>query len=401
MRFKLHVTQQDMVFDMEKTGTEYDNRVFGLVTSTVGPDVRHDDFLENVLDPVTYAPAKTTPEPTPIPTPIASYTSLMPALNDKGFLDEGEFVYQNEKDGIWLYVSQTLKVVIERKFDPKAPLRWFEAEIWSDVSAGETIKTIQYDPEKMGTVRVDAAQTARKYGVVFGMNTDYYTYRINSPRRSGIVIRDGKIIQNDPYTQHTSVFPNLDTLALFPDGSMQVHTSGEWTAQQYLDAGATDVLSFGPYLIRDGKLNQEVYTVNSTTNPRCALGMVEPGHYVAIIAEGRLKDSSGITIAYLGKLMREKGCNVAMNLDGGQTAVMLFMGTQLNKIGLYDGKTCARPTSEILGIGRSTQVPAQDVTATEADDAVTDKTADTEEEMADEPSVDEPAQATTALPTDE
>ncbi|NCB36699.1 MAG: hypothetical protein EOM58_11740 [Clostridia bacterium] len=57
---------------------------------------------------------------------------------------------------------------------------------------------------------------------------------------------------------------------------------------------------------------------------------------------------------------------MAFNLDGGQTAVMVFMGQQLNKIGIYDGKTNSRPTSEVLGIGHSDQVPA------EATDAATE-----------------------------
>ena len=53
----------------------------------------------------------------------------------------------------------------------------------------------------------------------------------------------------------------------------------------------------------------------------------------------------------LAKLMRAKGCEVAINLDGGQTAVLIFMGKQLNKIGSYDGgKTNSRPTCEVMGI---------------------------------------------------
>lgn len=363
--YKLHVTQQTTKFSMETTGTQYDNRVFGLVCSTVGEDTRHDDFLENVLDTVTYVAATAVPETTPMPTPVSDYTSLLPALNEKGFLDEGEFVYDSDDTGRWIYISQTLKVVIERKYDPDAPLRWYEAEIWSDVSAGEVFTSIPYDASKMGKVRVDASETAKKYGVVFGMNTDYYTYRINGPRKQGVVIRNGKIILDDPYEGYIAAFPNLDTLALFSDGSMQVHASSEMSAQDFVDAGAMDVFSFGPYLLKDGQLNPEVNVVSTTTNPRCALGMVEPGHYVAIIAEGRLKDSGGITVASLAVLMREKGCKVALNLDGGQTAVMLFMGRQLNQIGVYNGKTNARLTSEILGIGHSDQVPALNETMAE------------------------------------
>ena len=49
----------------------------------------------------------------------------------------------------------------------------------------------------------------------------------------------------------------------------------------------------------------------------------------------------------------EVGCVEALNFDGGQTAVMTFMGNQITRIGKYDGKTSARTTTEILGIGHS------------------------------------------------
>ena len=134
---------------------------------------------------------------------------------------------------------------------------------------------------------------------------------------------------------------------------MAVHASYELTAQEYLDLGATDVYSFGPYLIKDGALNPRSDKWNTSMNPRCAIGMIEPGHYAVIVAEGRMSISQGITMTHLATLMRNLGCEVAFNMDGGQTAVMLFFGKQLNAIGIYDGKTNARATTEILGVGTS------------------------------------------------
>jgi len=55
--YALHVTQETSGMSVEETGAEYDNRVFGLVYSEVGEDVLKNDFLENVLEPVTYVPA--------------------------------------------------------------------------------------------------------------------------------------------------------------------------------------------------------------------------------------------------------------------------------------------------------------------------------------------------------
>lgn len=366
--YTLHKTQASSGMSVTETGTKYDNRVFGLAFTTVGEDVRKDDFLENIYDaPGSYNAAANNVEATPAPTEVPAYMAHMPALNAKGFLDEGEYIYSSEDEGLWIYVSQTSKVIIQRKYDATQPLTWFEADLYGDLDAGEMLRTVQNDPEKMGNVRVDATETAKKHNVVFAMNTDYYTYRVavNNNRHTGIVIRDGRILYDDPYTEKqvtNSMFPNLDMLAFMPDGSLKVYHSWEKTAQEFIDEGVQTVYSFGPYLLLDGKVSERAYANNENKNPRCAIGMVEPGHYVAIMCEGRLKRSAGVTISYLAKMMRAKGCQVAFNMDGGQTAVMVFMGKQLNQIGAYDGgKTNSRPTSEVLGFGTSEQVGTYEV----------------------------------------
>jgi LmbE family N-acetylglucosaminyl deacetylase len=366
--YTLHKTQASSGMSVTETGTKYDNRVFGLAFTTVGEDVRKDDFLENIYDaPGSYDAAANNVEATPAPTEVPAYMAHMPALNAKGFLDEGEYIYSSEDEGLWIYVSQTSKVIIQRKYDATQPLTWFEADLYGDLGAGEMLRTVQNDPEKMGKVRVDATETAKKHNVVFAMNTDYYTYRVavNNNRHTGVVIRDGRILYDDPYTEKqvtNSMFPNLDMLAFMPDGSLKVYHSWEKTAQEFIDEGVQTVYSFGPYLLLDGKVSERAYANNENKNPRCAIGMVEPGHYVAIMCEGRLKRSAGVTISYLAKMMRAKGCQVAFNMDGGQTAVMVFMGKQLNQIGAYDGgKTNSRPTSEVLGFGTSEQVGTYEV----------------------------------------
>lgn len=366
--YTLHKTQASSGMSVTETGTKYDNRVFGLAFTTVGEDVRKDDFLENIYDaPGSYDAAANNVEATPAPTEVPAYMAHMPALNAKGFLDEGEYLYSSEDEGLWIYVNQTSKVIIQRKYDATQPLTWFEADLYGDLDAGEMLRTVQNDPEKMGKVRVDATETAKKHNVVFAMNTDYYTYRVavNNNRHTGIVIRDGRILYDDPYTEKqvtNSMFPNLDMLAFMPDGSLKVYHSWEKTAQEFIDEGVQTVYSFGPYLLLDGKVSERAYANNENKNPRCAIGMVEPGHYVAIMCEGRLKRSAGVTISYLAKMMRAKGCQIAFNMDGGQTAVMVFMGKQLNQIGAYDGgKTNSRPTSEVLGFGTSEQVGTYEV----------------------------------------
>nr|MBR4281246.1 phosphodiester glycosidase family protein [Clostridia bacterium] len=360
-----HKTQASSGYNVLETGVEYDNRVFGLVYSTVGDDVEHNDFLENI-EITASAPVETKTE---VAADTTRYAHLLPELNERGFMDEGEFIYSSEDEGLWIFIDETTKIIIERKYDATQPLTWFEADIYTDVAAGEMIRSIWNDESKTTKVRVDAQETATKHGVVFAMNTDYFTYRVDvdNNRATGVVVRDGEILYDDPYTEKkanvSGLFPNLDMCAFFPDGSMEVYRSYEITAQELVDQGAYMVYSFGPYLMKDGKLSEMAYESSESKNPRCAIGMVEPGHYVAIMCEGRLdRRSEGVTVSYLAKLMRAKGCVNAFNLDGGQTAVMVFMGKQINKIGAYDGgKTNSRQTCEVMGVGYSDQVGIYEV----------------------------------------
>ena len=118
-------------------------------------------------------------------------------------------------------------------------------------------------------------------------------------------------------------------MALLPDGSMKTFVCDAHTAEEYLEMGAEQVFSFGPWLISDGEINPEVlnpkyYPYNE---PRVAIGMVEPWHYVAVVVRGRPKSThAGVHLDWLAQLLRDRGCVEALNLDGGQTATMMFNG---------------------------------------------------------------------------
>ena len=87
--------------------------------------------------------------------------------------------------------------------------------------------------------------------------------------------------------------------------------------------------------------------------PRTAIGMIEPGHYIAIMAEGRLKESKGLTMTRLAEKMQERGCICALNMDGGETSCILFMGKQICKVDADNRYGYARKEAEFLAIGTS------------------------------------------------
>ena len=296
-----------------------------------------------------------------LPGALAEEPGAFPVLNEEGFLDVGEYVYINEEAGVWRYVDDQLKVEIYRRTGQNEKgknLTWFEAEVWS---RGDEIWHIfsNVEGKHMSTAAWPYA-VAQKNQLVLGISTDFAQNRYPKKDASvGVIIRNGKVFSDKTRPATSKKWPPLDVLALYPDGNMEVYVSDEHTAQEYLDMGVQTTLAFGPLLIRDGVRNDEdINSMNLGNNPRVAIGMVEKGHTFAMMLEGRHSGSVGGYLDFLADRMLEKGCTLAINLDGGETACMTFMGEQITYVGGISNKNAyARKTTELLGIGVSELVP--------------------------------------------
>ena len=295
----------------------------------------------------------------PAETPVMTAADGFPPLNAEGFLDEGEFVFADEENGVWRYCSQTLRIEINRRTQAKPKLVWYEAEIWA--AEGEACRMLPWDASDRWKKLNYPYQIARRHRTVFALNSDFAHLRISKRMVVGIVIRDGEIVSSRT-NKKNKAFPNYDTLVLMPDGDMRVYWSNELKAKDYAEMGAADVLAFGPYMIRDGELNRTALKKFATGSaPRTAVGMAEKGHYFAIVTEGRNKRSNGCSVKFCGERLLELGCTLAFNLDGGQSSAMVFMGRQLNLItNDYGNKASARKAAEILGIGTSETVAVEE-----------------------------------------
>ena len=200
---------------------------------------------------------------------------------------------------------------------------------------------------------------AQQHQLVFAINSDYFIYRIERDHEEsyaypiGVIIRDGEVFYDRPKKANSTVYPPLDVMALYPDGSVSLHKNAEITAKELLSKGATDTLSFGPILVENGQVSPRSKEFGNTPNPRTGFGIVEPGHYVVVVAEGKRKGvTDGESCIWLGEKMAELGCQSAINLDGGATSVLIFMGEQLNVTGNYNSST-NRKQNELFGIGHS------------------------------------------------
>ena len=175
-----------------------------------------------------------------------------------------------------------------------------------------------------------AANIANENNAVVAVSGDNY-----GAGESGIVLRNG-VLYSDKLFE--------DILIMYGDGSMETFTGAEFDIEAIKDKGLYQGWSFGPMLLQNGQVMADFNSKVNPDNPRCAIGYYEPGHYCFVLVDGRQAGySMGLTLKEMSQLFYDMGCRVAYNLDGGQTAVMVFMGEVVNQP--YKG---GRDTTDIV-----------------------------------------------------
>lgn len=185
------------------------------------------------------------------------------------------------------------------------------------------------------------SEIASANGAIFAINGDYYGFR-----DTGIVIRNGVIYRDEPARIG---------LAFYRDGTAEVYDETTTDAQQLLDAGVWNTLSFGPALVENGQIISGIDEVEVDTNfgnhsiqgeqPRTAVGIIDTNHLVFVVVDGRDAGySRGVTLPELAQIMRDLGATTAYNLDGGGSSTFYFNGEVLNQ----PSNNGERGTSDIL-----------------------------------------------------
>ena len=309
--------------------------------------------------------ASEAPEETPAPeataTPeitAAPETAVDPdAQYYRSASDPAEVIVADIEKGHWEYRSDNLGISIERvstKTKEGKPLTYFVADIhMRDMS--------EFRPGfgaegHTGRGAIYPWLIARREKAVLWITGDNL---INDEREEkGILIRDGRMFWSGE---------KEDTLAIYPDMSMRIVKKGAMTPGALLEDGVENAYSFGPTMIDNGVINDKAkFHRVRRANPRTGIGYLAPGHYIAIVVDGRQNNYSvGLPIWDFADLFVSYGCTVAYNLDGGLSAAMIFMGEQLNthsgvRTGSSEDISYQRAVPDGLMFGYSTQVPSVD-----------------------------------------
>ena len=161
-------------------------------------------------------------------------------------------------------------------------------------------------------------------GAVFAINGDVFNTGTSSKE---IIVRNGNVIRYKSYI-------SSDICALYWDGTMETITPAEYDWNKLAAKAPYQVWSFGPELLNDdGSAKTDIESSVWRTNPRAAIGYVEPGHYVMVAVDGnrdgKTNGGVGLNMDELAKVMSEEGCVQAYNLDGGASVYCYYQGEYL------------------------------------------------------------------------
>lgn len=280
-------------------------------------------------------------EPTPSPAPTPSVTMeiiITPEPTDYGMWGEkfdGKFTKGDEVIRTdFTYISHDINITVEKKeMVINSLVTYYIADIY--VRNIENFRTGFAEGGFAQGVTETVKKMALENDAIVAITGDYYGIR-----KKGLVVRNG-VLYRDVLWQ--------DLLILNYDGSMETYYRDDFSIETLIANGAYQGWSFGPMLLYNGQPMTKFNSTVSVRNPRSSVGYYEPGHYCFILVDGRRDGySRGLSLGELSQVYYDLGCKVAYNLDGGQSAVMIF-NDEIANIPFKGG----RKISDILYIGES------------------------------------------------
>ena len=210
------------------------------------------------------------------------------------------------------------------------------------LSSPEYLKTALAQDAFGKNVTAKTSEMALANNAVLAINGDYY-----GAQETGYVLRNGVLYRDTAQN-------GQEDLVIYEDGSFEIIVEDQVTAQELLDKGAVQILSFGPALVTDSEISvtadEEVGKAKSS-NPRTAIGVIDDLHYIFVVSDGRTDESEGLSLYQLAQFMSGLGVRTAYNLDGGGSSTMVFNGTVINNPTSTGKRSKERSVSDIVYIG--------------------------------------------------
>ena len=192
------------------------------------------------------------------------------------------------------------------------------------IADASQLRTGVVNPDKLGSSKTASVSAlARKYNAVIALNGDNY---VDKPEKTTFEYRMTQKIRSK--TNRTK-----DILIIDNEGDFHLFLKSQGVKEfpeelKKLGRKLVNAFTFGPALVKDGELLEidENYGYNPHgREPRAAIGQMGTLSYVMVIIEAKDRSgNSGMSQVKLGEFMKSLGCTQAFNLDGGNSAEMVF-----------------------------------------------------------------------------
>ncbi len=217
---------------------------------------------------------------------------------------ENEFerqVLEREKDAIYKIIP-----ISEKNYKGYLAIIYDSSRI--------VVSTTKYLEERGQYVTEMAAQEHAILAINGGGFVDP-NYNSSGGSPQGIVIKNGKVITNRSYDATGGLigFTKANKLVL-----------GRMSSEEALNLGVRDALSFGPFLIVNGKKAFIKGNGGWGTAPRTAIAQRQDGIVLMVAVDGRTIANPGASMLDLTNLLSDYGAYNAANLDGGTSTVMVL-----------------------------------------------------------------------------
>lgn len=295
-------------------------------TFTLLPSVNHTPESSSTNTPTTASPSTGSQAPTTTEVPVQ-----YPIIEDLYYKDENiEISIQEE------YFYNTYR-------GDEVETRYFIIDLkLSDI---EYLRT-HFRQQNGKVTKATASELASDVDAIFAINGDFFSFR-----EYGFVVRNYVTYRDTARPPKSNTYNGDDTLFIMPNGTLMMFDESNAMFKNGLPSDVYQAFSFGPRLVENNEImvsDRSEVGQSAASNPRTAIGMIEPLHYIIIVSEGRLYDGDGMKLIDLANIMKELGCVTAYNLDGGSSTTLYFNGEVINIPGGNNGSQ--RDISDIIYI---------------------------------------------------
>ena len=189
-----------------------------------------------------------------------------------------------------------------------------------------------YDPSRVKTVYTKKLGTSGQYLTTMAKDNDALiaingggfvdpNFNSNGANPLGITFSGGKLITAESYSGTGGLigFTEENKLVL-----------GKMTVKQAQEMKVRDAVTYGPFLIINGKPSKVLGNGGWGTAPRTAIGQRQDGIVLFLVIDGRTVTRPGADMNDLIEIMQNYGAYNAANLDGGTSSVMVVNGEIIN-----------------------------------------------------------------------